>query len=395
MSEQIVYRMRANRQKMIFGDSPIPDPTMPVNEMHSIESEKSLKESYYFVRYAYDGDALSDYEATMIVKAGSEKDAIDRAKRATRDGKDFRIDKAKNFGDKGRFDNLEDYKKRFPHSNYRIIENDEVEEEEVETVNESENVWRDCVCGNKTFVEESGTVVCDACGRPAVAESEHDEDGGELKDKDINKAIKNAVTQKKEPEFKEQGELEDMETLKEGKYIAKSVEMTPKYFRVVAYDKEYKEEFVQEWLAGEKTVRSFLKDTAYEKSPAIIKQCKSILGESVDCTTEDKKRKKGERLIRSEPHDMSTATRPNLDAAIAEALKMKIKESKILVDNPYKYGANRIIKDRGDGVYEFHYADTYQRDESIKKLKSMGLKVVGKFKNPAGYANKFGLLVRE
>lgn len=66
----------------------------------------------------------------------------------------------------------------------------------------------------------------------------------------------------------------------------------------------------------------------------------------------------------------------------------------ISIDNPYKYKANRI-EVRSDGLYEFHYVDDIHRSEAIRLIRSMGLKVVGKFSNPEGYENKVGLLIKE
>ena len=54
----------------------------------------------------------------------------------------------------------------------------------------------------------------------------------------------------------------------------------------------------------------------------------------------DKKRKKGQRLIRSEAHPVNTANKPNLDAAIAEAVKRK---SLMEVNEPY-YTERELIQ---------------------------------------------------
>lgn len=85
----------------------------------------------------------------------------------------------------------------------------------------------------------------------------------------------------------------------------------------------------------------------YENGTWVCDNCgremtdKIHLKESEDPLTQaDKDRKKGQKLIRSEAHPVSTAKKPGLDAAIAEAVKRK---SLMEVNEPY-YTERELIQ---------------------------------------------------
>ena len=92
----------------------------------------SSKWSGFKVRYIYKGDSLSDYEATCIVKAKDEKEAVKIAAKKVND------DAARNFRIDGRIDSYKQYKKDFPHSGFKVFEDvDEAKTYKVEVrVNE-------------------------------------------------------------------------------------------------------------------------------------------------------------------------------------------------------------------------------------------------------------------
>lgn len=72
--------------------------------------------SGYKVRYTYQGDSLSDYESTCIVKAKDEKSAIKIAMQKVN------ADAARNFRIDGIIDSYFAYKKNYPHSNLKVFE---------------------------------------------------------------------------------------------------------------------------------------------------------------------------------------------------------------------------------------------------------------------------------
>lgn len=84
--------------------------------------------SGFFVTFIYDGDALSDYRATVIVIADSEAEAIKIAKKYVPQKYDnpryFKIDHSQgnNLGGKsGTLPCLATYLKKYPHSNFKIM----------------------------------------------------------------------------------------------------------------------------------------------------------------------------------------------------------------------------------------------------------------------------------
>lgn len=77
--------------------------------------------SGFKVRYTYAGDSLSDYEATCIVKAKDEKEAVKIAM------KKVNADAARNFRIDGKIDSYAQYKKDFPNSGFDVFESSEVE----------------------------------------------------------------------------------------------------------------------------------------------------------------------------------------------------------------------------------------------------------------------------
>ena len=79
--------------------------------------------SGFFVTFIYDGDALSDYRATVIVIADSEAEAIKIAKKYVHP-RYFEIDHSQgnNLGGKsGTLPCLATYLKKYPHSNFKIM----------------------------------------------------------------------------------------------------------------------------------------------------------------------------------------------------------------------------------------------------------------------------------
>jgi len=91
-----------------------------VKDLHTGKTYNKLEEakdwSGYKVRYTYPGDSLSDYEGTCIVRADNEKQAINIAKVELRDinARNFRID--------GEINSYNDYKKKYPKSNFEVFE---------------------------------------------------------------------------------------------------------------------------------------------------------------------------------------------------------------------------------------------------------------------------------
>ena len=90
-------------------------------------TESKLREGYYLISYNYDGDELSDYRSTMLVKANSEEEALKKAREKKSDGRHFEIDRShKEFPD-GYVDSLETWRSEYPKSNYDIQEKKEDE----------------------------------------------------------------------------------------------------------------------------------------------------------------------------------------------------------------------------------------------------------------------------
>lgn len=88
-------------------------------------NEEKLLEGYYLVSYNYDGDELSDYRGTLLVRANSEEEALKKARSKKSDGRHFEIDRShKDFPD-GYVDSQETWKSKYPKSNYGIIESKE------------------------------------------------------------------------------------------------------------------------------------------------------------------------------------------------------------------------------------------------------------------------------
>ena len=81
--------------------------------------------SGYFVTFVYDGDALSPYVTTIIIKADSESDALAKAGRALKNSdkfqnaRSFQIDRVQ--GKNGKLDSYTDYKNQYRNSNLEVI----------------------------------------------------------------------------------------------------------------------------------------------------------------------------------------------------------------------------------------------------------------------------------
>ena len=85
-----------------------------VDESAPVDESKDW--SGFKVRYTYQGDALSDYESTCILKAKDEKEAIRIAM------KKVNAESARNFRIDGNIDSYLAYKKNFPHSGFEVFE---------------------------------------------------------------------------------------------------------------------------------------------------------------------------------------------------------------------------------------------------------------------------------
>lgn len=85
-----------------------------IDESAPVDESKDW--SGFKVRYTYQGDALSDYESTCIVKAKDEKEAIRIAM------KKVNAESARNFRIDGNIDSYLAYKKNFPHSGFEVFE---------------------------------------------------------------------------------------------------------------------------------------------------------------------------------------------------------------------------------------------------------------------------------
>lgn len=85
-------------------------------------NEGQLREGYYLVSYNYDGDELSDYRSTMLVKANSEEEALKKARDKKSDGRHFEIDRSQKEFPDGYVDSLETWNSKYPKSNYDITE---------------------------------------------------------------------------------------------------------------------------------------------------------------------------------------------------------------------------------------------------------------------------------
>lgn len=85
-------------------------------------TEDQLREGYYLVSYNYDGDGLSDYRSTMLVKANSEEEALKKARDKKSDGRHFEIDRSQKEFPDGYVDSLETWNSKYPKSNYDITE---------------------------------------------------------------------------------------------------------------------------------------------------------------------------------------------------------------------------------------------------------------------------------
>lgn len=92
--------------------------------------------SGYKVRYTYQGDSLSDYESTCIVKAKDEKSAIKIAMQ------NVNADAARNFRIDGTIDSYFAYKKNYPHSNLKVFEGSINEETTQDYINTLEFVLK-------------------------------------------------------------------------------------------------------------------------------------------------------------------------------------------------------------------------------------------------------------
>ena len=85
-------------------------------------NEDRLREGYYLVSYNYDGDGLSDYRSTMLVKANSEGEALKKARDKKSDGRHFEIDRSQKEFPDGYVDSLDTWRSKYPKSNYDIAE---------------------------------------------------------------------------------------------------------------------------------------------------------------------------------------------------------------------------------------------------------------------------------
>lgn len=75
--------------------------------------------SGYFILYSYDGDAVSDFQSTVIVLTDTPEKAMKIAKKNKPDGWGFRLDTTR--GDAGKLNSIDDYRKKTPNSNLEVF----------------------------------------------------------------------------------------------------------------------------------------------------------------------------------------------------------------------------------------------------------------------------------
>lgn len=174
-----------------------------------------------------------------------------------------------------------------------------------------------CTCGSWVVKYENGTWVCDNCGR-------------EMTDKIHLKESRKAI------------------------YSFGRGEGSPVYDIVVQNPGESDRDFER------RTYKKYLDDMHKKESPSDSRNVyMKYVKESEDPLTQaDKDRKKGQKLIRSEAHPVSTAKKPGLDAAIAEAVKRK---SLMEVNEPY-YTERELIQH----LRNMKEKETYIRTTHVK-----------------------------
>lgn len=117
--KELIKTMRANKIVECKEESRQVQLARKLLESKGYIVSKKLTEAYK-IRYSYEGDTLSDYEGSIIVKADSEDEALEKAKTKLPDAWNFRIE--------GEISDLESYKKDYPKSNIKIIESSVADE---------------------------------------------------------------------------------------------------------------------------------------------------------------------------------------------------------------------------------------------------------------------------